>query len=49
MIRLMFGVGLHFSIADPRAARRISLTGAVVQIAVATALGAGVARTWGWS
>jgi CPA2 family monovalent cation:H+ antiporter-2 len=46
---LMFGVGLHFSLDDLLAVRRIALPGAVVQMAVATALGAGVATWWGWS
>ena len=45
---LMFGVGLHFSLADLMAVKKIALPGAVVQIAVATALGAGVAMLWGW-
>ena len=45
---LMFGVGLHFSLDDLLAVRRIALPGAVVQMAVATALGAGVAMLWGW-
>lgn len=45
---LMFGVGLHFSLDDLLAVRKIALPGAVLQIAVATALGAGVATTWGW-
>ncbi len=36
---MMFGVGLHFSIEDLLAVRRIAVPGAVVQIAVATALG----------
>ena len=49
VILLMFGVGMHFSIADLLAVRRIALPGAVAQIAVATALGAGVASLWGWS
>jgi CPA2 family monovalent cation:H+ antiporter-2 len=49
VILLMFGVGLHFSLDDLLAVRRIALPGAVVQIAVATALGAGVATFWGWS
>ncbi len=40
---LMFGVGLHFSVEDLLAVRKIALPGALVQIAVATALGAGVA------
>ena len=46
---LMFGVGLHFSFDDLLSVRRIALPGAIVQIAVATALGAGVATLWGWS
>ncbi len=45
---LMFGVGLHFSLDDLLAVRRIALPGAVVQIAVATLLGALVASAWGW-
>jgi monovalent cation:H+ antiporter-2, CPA2 family len=48
VILLMFGVGMHFSVADLWAARAIALPGAVIQILVATALGAGVARLWGW-
>ncbi|GAA5786247.1 YbaL family putative K(+) efflux transporter [Chitiniphilus shinanonensis] len=46
---LMFGVGLHFSLEDLLAVRKIALPGAVVQIAVATLLGMGVAMWWGWS
>jgi CPA2 family monovalent cation:H+ antiporter-2 len=46
---LMFGVGLHFSMDDLMAVRRIAVPGAVVQIAVATALGAVLAQAWGWS
>ncbi len=49
VILLMFGVGLHFSIRDLLAVRKISLPGAVVQISVATAMGAGLALWWGWS
>jgi K+:H+ antiporter len=45
---LMFGVGLHFSLDDLLAVRRIALPGAIVQIAVATALGAAVTSLWGW-
>jgi len=45
---MMFGVGLHFSIADLLAVRNIAVPGALVQIAVATALGAGTAMLWGW-
>ena len=46
---LMFGVGLHFSISDLMAVRRIAVPGALVQMAVATVLGAGLALWWGWS
>ncbi len=46
---LMFGVGLHFSLDDLLAVRRIALPGAVVQMAVATVLGMGMAWWWDWS
>jgi len=48
VILLMFAVGMHFSIRDLWAVRRIAVPGAIGQIAVATALGAGVASLWGW-
>ena len=46
---LMFGVGLHFSIGDLLAVRRIALPGAFVGMLVGTSLGAGLAALWGWS
>jgi monovalent cation:H+ antiporter-2, CPA2 family len=46
---MMFGVGLHFSLADLIAVRRIAIPGAIVQIVVATAMGAAIAMWWGWS
>lgn len=46
---LMFGVGLHFSLDDLLAVRRVALPGAVVQMAVATGLGMTLATWWGWS
>jgi CPA2 family monovalent cation:H+ antiporter-2 len=46
---LMFGVGLHFSVDDLMAVRKIALPGAIVQMVVATALGAGIATLWGWN
>jgi CPA2 family monovalent cation:H+ antiporter-2 len=49
VILLMFGVGTHFSVRDLWAVRRIALPGAIVQIVVATILGAGAAMHWGWS
>ena len=49
VILLMFGVGLHFSISDLLAVRRIAVPGAIVQSAVATGLGALMCYLWGWS
>lgn len=46
---LMFGVGLHFSLDDLLAVKGIAIPGAIVQIAVATAMGMGVAHYWDWS
>src|SRR5262249_5123281 len=48
VILLMFGVGLHFSLADLAAVRGIAVPGAIVQIAAATGLGALVSHLWGW-
>jgi CPA2 family monovalent cation:H+ antiporter-2 len=48
VILLMFAVGMHFSIRDLWAARAVAIPGAIGQIVVATALGAGVAWLWGW-
>jgi CPA2 family monovalent cation:H+ antiporter-2 len=48
VILLMFGVGLHFSVDDLLAVRRVALPGALVRIAIVTALGAAVSRLWGW-
>ena len=45
---LMFGVGLHFSLDDLLAVRKIAVPGAVVQMTVATVLGMGLAHWWGW-
>ncbi|MBN8957656.1 MAG: Kef family K(+) transporter [Rhizobiales bacterium] len=49
VVLLMFGVGLHFSLRDLLSVRAIAVPGALVQIAVATALGLGLARLMGWS
>ncbi len=47
---LMFGVGLHFSVGDLMSVNGIALPGALVQMAAATAMGAGLAHWWwGWS
>ena len=45
---LMLGVGLHFSLPDLLAVKRIAIPGALIQIAVATALGLVTATLWGW-
>jgi monovalent cation:H+ antiporter-2, CPA2 family len=49
VILLMFGVGLHFSLKELWDVRNIAIPGAVVQIAVATLLGAGLAHAVGWT
>jgi CPA2 family monovalent cation:H+ antiporter-2 len=49
VILLMFGVGLHFSLKDLLAVRAIAVPGAIGQIAVVTALGAGLAYLLGWA
>ena len=48
VILLMFGVGLQFHIEQLLAVRRVAVPGAIVQSAVATALGAVLARWLGW-
>jgi CPA2 family monovalent cation:H+ antiporter-2 len=49
VILLMFGVGLHFSLADLLSVGRIAIPGAIVQIASATLLGMALAWWLGWS
>ena len=49
VILLMFGVGLHFSLGALLAVRNIAIPGAVVQIVLATLIGAGMSMLWGWS
>jgi CPA2 family monovalent cation:H+ antiporter-2 len=46
---LMFGVGLHFSLDDLLAVRKIAIPGAIVQITISTGLGMGLALFWGWT
>jgi CPA2 family monovalent cation:H+ antiporter-2 len=48
VILLMFGVGLHFSLADLLKVRGIALPGAVAQIATATLLGWALGAAMGW-
>jgi CPA2 family monovalent cation:H+ antiporter-2 len=49
VILLMFGVGLHFQLKDLMAVRLVAVPGALVQIAVATGLGALVTHFFGWT
>ncbi|MBK9090517.1 MAG: cation:proton antiporter [Holophagales bacterium] len=46
---LMFGVGLHLSMGELLAVKKIAVPGAIVQIALATVLGMGAATLWGWN
>ena len=46
---LMFGVGLHFSLEDLLAVRRIVVPGAIVQMCISAGLGIAVALLWGWA
>jgi CPA2 family monovalent cation:H+ antiporter-2 len=48
VILLMFGVGLQFHVEELLAVRRVAVPGAVAQSAVATVLGAVLARAFGW-
>jgi CPA2 family monovalent cation:H+ antiporter-2 len=49
VIFMMFGVGLHFSLKDLWAVRRIAIPGAVLQMMIATGLGFALTQLWGWS
>ena len=49
VILLMFGVGLHFSLKDLLSVKTVAVPGAVVQIGIATALGAGLGMALGWT
>jgi CPA2 family monovalent cation:H+ antiporter-2 len=48
IILLMFGVGIHFSLADLLAVKRIAVPGALAQIAVITILGVVLGVVLGW-
>jgi monovalent cation:H+ antiporter-2, CPA2 family len=49
VIFLLFGVGLHFSLRDLWAVRKIAVPGAIGQMALATLAGFALSRLWGWS
>jgi CPA2 family monovalent cation:H+ antiporter-2 len=46
---LMFGVGLHFSVDDLLAVRRIAVPGAILAMCASTGLGIALALLWGWA
>jgi len=46
---LMFGVGLHFSLHQLAAVRKLVVSGALIQVTLAAAIGAGIALAWGWN
>ena len=45
---LRFGVGLHFSPSELLSVKRVAVPGALIQMAVTTSVGAGIAWFWGW-
>jgi CPA2 family monovalent cation:H+ antiporter-2 len=47
VIFLMFGVGLHFNVRDLLRVKNIAIPGAVIQVALATALGFGIGTAFG--
>lgn len=49
VVLLMFGVGLHFSLSDLAAVRRVVVPGAIVQTLVTGILVALLGHGWGWS
>lgn len=49
VILLMFGVGLHFSVRDLLSVKWIAIPGAILQIMLATGLGAITGKLFGWS
>lgn len=48
VIFLMFGVGLHFSLSQLWKVRKIAIPGALIQTFLATLVGIGLTRLWGW-
>lgn len=48
VVLLMFGIGMHFSLGDLAAVRRIAVPGALAQIAAAIGFGLTAASLWRW-
>ena len=49
VILLMLGVGMHFSVRDLLAVRRIAVPGALARMVIVTVIGAAAARLWAWT
>ena len=49
VILLMFGVGLHYDVADLWQVRRVVIPGAIIQIGIVAAAGYGLGYAWGLS
>lgn len=49
VIFMLFGVGLHFSLKDLWAVRKVAIPGAVLQIILATGLAYVLSQLWGWT
>jgi CPA2 family monovalent cation:H+ antiporter-2 len=49
VILLMFGVGLHFSLQDLLSVKSIAIPGAILQTALSTLVGMGIAKLMGWT
>src|SRR5918993_2397934 len=48
VVLLMFGVGLHFSVDDLKAVRKVALPWAIIPILAGTAMGAALGHWLGW-
>jgi CPA2 family monovalent cation:H+ antiporter-2 len=48
VVLLMFGVGLHFSLKDLISVQAVAVPGALIRIALGTAMGVGLASLLGW-
>ena len=48
VVLLMFGVGLHFSLSDLAAVRRVVVPGAIAQTVITGTVVALLGHTWGW-
>src|SRR5437588_559154 len=48
VVVIAIGVGLHFSVADLLSVRAVAIPGALIQVAIATGFGIGLAWLFGW-